>query len=185
MIANKLIYLIVESYKSILRTIIPSIVSSLTIAVSLIILSVSYYMYDNLKSYTAEFKDEYKIEVFFNSDLSMSSALDTFNRILLINGIEDGAFIDKNAAASIFKDEFNEDVVEIIGMNPLPMGAVYGVSTNNREYESMKDIIGQIKKIPSVDDALFAKDAIMKFDKIIRNILSFSFIIGLFNLHRI
>ena len=65
MIANKFLYLLLESIKSILRAIIPSIVSSLTIAVSLVILSVSYYFYENLKLYASEFKDEYKIEVFF------------------------------------------------------------------------------------------------------------------------
>ena len=180
MIVNKLIYLFIESYKSILRTLIPSIISSLTIAVSLVILSISYYTYENLKSFTADFKDEYKIEVFFDSDLSMSNALDAFNKILLINGIEEGAFIDKEAAATIFMNEFNEDVVEIIGMNPLPMGAIYGVSSEQREYKSMNNIINEIKRVPSVDDVLFSKDAIMKFDKVIRNLLSFSFIVGIF-----
>ena len=180
MIVNKLIYLFIESYKSILRTLTPSIISSLTIAVSLVILSISYYTYENLKSFTADFKDEYKIEVFFDSDLDMSNALDAFNKILLINGIEEGAFIDKETAASIFKNEFNEDVIEIIGMNPLPMGAIYGVSVEQREYKSMNNIINEIKKTPSVDDVLFSKDAIMKFDKVIRNLLSFSFIVGLF-----
>ena len=58
MIVNKFIYLFFESIKSILRAIIPSVVSALTIAVSLIILSISYYFYDNLKLYTSEFKDE-------------------------------------------------------------------------------------------------------------------------------
>jgi len=180
MIGNQLIYLLIESYKSILRTLIPSAISSITIAVSLMILSISYYTYENLKNFTSEFKDEYKIEVFFDPNLNMSNALDTFNKILLINGIEEGAFIDKETAASIFRNEFNEDVIEIIGMNPLPMGAIYGVSMEQREYESMNNIVNEIKKIPNVEDALFPKDAIMKFDKVIRNLLSFSFTVGLF-----
>jgi cell division transport system permease protein len=180
MIANKFLYLLLESIKSILRAIIPSIVSSLTIAVSLVILSVSYYFYENLKLYASEFKDEYKIEVFFANESTINNALDTFNKVLLIDGIEEGAFIDKDAAAKFFKEEFNENVEEIIGMNPLPMSAIYGVSQTHRDYDSMSMIAGKIKTIPNVDDVLFSKEAIIKFDRVIRNLLSFSFILGLF-----
>ena len=179
MILNQIIYILIDSYKSILRAIIPSLVSSLTIAVSLLILSVSYFFYENLKSITSSFKDEYKIEVFFNSDSKINKALDTFNKILLIDGIEEGAFIDKDAASEIFKKEFNEDVEEIIGMNPLPMGAIYGISEDFREYDQMKIIADEIRRTPNVDDAIFSKEAIIKFDKVIRNLLSFSFILGL------
>ena len=79
MFFNKFIYLFHESYKSILRAIVPSFISSITIAVSLIILTISYYFYENLKDLTSGFKDEYKIEVFFNPESNMNNALETFN----------------------------------------------------------------------------------------------------------
>ena len=84
MFLNKIIYLFIESLKSIIRAIVPSIVSSLTIAVSLSILSISYYFYDNLRNYTSEFKDEYKVEVFFLVESSINEAIETYNKILLI-----------------------------------------------------------------------------------------------------
>ena len=80
MIVNKLIYLIIESFKSISRSLFPSIISSLTIAISLVVLSVSYFLYSNLQDYTTELKDEYKIDVFFNNDLDLTKALDVFNK---------------------------------------------------------------------------------------------------------
>ena len=180
MFLNKIIYLFIESFKSIIRAIVPSIVSSLTIAVSLSILSISYYFYDNLRNYTSEFKDEYKIEVFFLADSSINEAIETYNKILLIDGIKEGAFIDKETAAKFFKEEFNEDIEKIIGMNPLPMGAIYGISDEYRDYEKMSIIVEGIKRIPNVDDALFSQEAIIKLDKVIRNILSISFILGIF-----
>jgi len=180
MFFNKIIYLFIESFKSIIRAIVPSIVSSLTIAVSLSILSISYYFYDNLRNYTSEFKDEYKIEVFFLADSYINEAIETYNKILLIDGIKEGAFIDKETAANFFKEEFNEDIEKIIGMNPLPMGAIYGISDEYRDYEKMSIIVEGIKRIPNVDDALFSQEAIIKLDKVIRNILSISFILGIF-----
>ena len=88
MIMNKIIYLLSESFRSISRSILPSIISSLTIAASLVVLSVSYFLYNNVKIFTAELKDEYKIEVFFNNNLNLEEAIDTFNDILLIDSIE-------------------------------------------------------------------------------------------------
>ena len=144
MIINKLTYLLSESLKSISRSIVPSIISSLTIAVSLVVLSVSYFLYNNVKIFTAELKDEYKIEVFFNNDLNLQDAINTFNDILLIDGVEEGTFIDKENAAAIFKEEFDENVINIIGSNPLPFSATYGVTSS---YKSFSSIEGIVKKI--------------------------------------
>ena len=69
MIVNKVLFLLLESIRSIYRSIVPSIVSSLTISISLVLLSVSYFLYVNMQDYTSELKDEYRIEVFFDNDI--------------------------------------------------------------------------------------------------------------------
>ena len=177
---NKFIYLFNEGIKSVYRAILPSLVSSLTIAVSLVILSISYFLYINLHYYTSNFKNEYKIEVFFENNLSLNQGLDTFNKILLIDGIEEGVFIDKETASQIFKKEFNEDILNIIGENPLPMGAIFGIANKYRRFESMSEISKEIKFMKNIDDVIFPEQAIVKFDRIIRNLLSCAFIIGIF-----
>ncbi len=180
MIINKLTYLLSESLKSISRSIVPSIISSLTIAASLVVLSVSYFLYNNVKIFTAELKDEYKIEVFFNNDLNLQDAINTFNNILLIDGVEEGTFIDKENAAAIFKEEFDENVINIIGSNPLPFSATYGVATSYKSFSSIAGIVKKINQLPNIDEAVFPSGSINKFDRISRNILSFSFLLGLF-----
>lgn len=180
MLINKLKYLIFEGFKILYRSLIPSLISAITIGISLLVLSVSYYLYVNLESFTSDFKNEYKIEVFFNDKLSLDSSLQIFNKILFIDGIEDGVFIDKDTAADIFKNEFNEDVKNIIGQNPLPMGGIFGISDNFRTYDLMSKISKEIKYLDGVDDAIFPEEAIVQFDRTIRNLLSFSFLIGLF-----
>ena len=66
---NIIIFLLSESCKSIYRSILPSLISSITIAISLVILSISYFLYMNVHSYTTELKDEYKIDVYFNNEI--------------------------------------------------------------------------------------------------------------------
>lgn len=180
MIFNKIIYLLSESLKSIYRSIVPSIISSLTISTSLVVLSITYFLYMNMQEYTSKLKDEYKIEVFFNKDLNIKRALSVFNEILLIDGVEEGRFIDKEDASEIFISEFDEDILNIIGSNPLPMGASYGIADGFRTYTAMNKIVDKINSIRNVDEAIFSKGAINKFDTISRNLLGFSFLLGLF-----
>ena len=175
---NKIIYLINEGFRSLWRTKVPSIVSSLAISVSLIIVSITYCLYVNFEYMILDFKDNYKIEVFFNEDINKEECINSFNEILLLNGIEKGIFIDKELAAEIFKKNFDEDIIEVIGRNPLPMSAVYDISETSRNYKSINEIIKNIDKNKNVESAIYEKDVIMQFDRIIKNILAFIFIIS-------
>ena len=103
---NKIIYLTNEGFRSLWRTKVPSMVSSLAISVSLIIVSITYCLYVNFEYMILDFKDNYKIEVFFNEDVNKNQCINSFNDILLLNGIEKGTFIDKKLAAEIFKKNF-------------------------------------------------------------------------------
>ena len=175
---NKFLYLFNEGLLSLWRTKVPSIVSSLAISVSLIIVSITYSLYLNFEYIITDFKDSYKIEVFFNDDLSKKNCIQSFNDILLINGIDKGQFIDKDMAANKFKREFKEDINDVIGRNPLPMGAIYDISDDSRDYNSIKFIIDKIEKNINVESIIYEKDAMIQFDNFIKNILAFIFIIS-------
>lgn len=178
---NKFIFLLQESLRSLIRTKIPTIVSSLAIAVSLLIISVAYCLYISFQDLTLEFKDRYSIEVFFADNLSEKQAILEFNSILSsTDQIEEGVFINKTDAANIFKTQFDEDIIEILGENPLPFSAVYTISESYRDYKSIQKIINDIELLGSVDIALYEKDAIIKFDKLIRNVIAFIFAITFF-----
>ena len=178
---NKFIFLLQESLHSLIRTKIPTMVSSLAIAVSLFIISVTYCLYISFQDLTLEFKDRYSIEVFFDENISEKQAISEFNSILSsTDQIEEGVFIDKTDAANIFKTQFDEDIIEILGENPLPFSAIYTISESHRDYNSIKKIIKDIELLASVDVALYEKDAIIEFDKLIRNIMIFIFAITFF-----
>ena len=162
---NKLVFLLQESLVSIVRTKVPSIVSSLAIAVSLLVLSIAYCLFISFENLTLKFKDRYSIEVFFLEDIQETQVIAEFNKILLFDGIEEGIFINKVQAANIFKQEFDEDILDIIGSNPLPFSAIYTISELDRDYKSIKEITKKINLIESVDVAVYEKDAIIKFDK--------------------
>ena len=60
------------------------------------------------------------------------------------------------------------------------MGAIFGIANNFRSFEKMSDITKKIRYMKDIEDAIFPEQAIVKFDRIIRNLLSFAFIVGIF-----
>ncbi|MBT3251396.1 MAG: hypothetical protein HN729_06890 [Candidatus Marinimicrobia bacterium] len=176
---SRIIFFLTESIRALSRARIPALISSITIAITLLIFSMAYYAYVNLIGYSHEFKKQYRIEVFFNPDVEYRQGLELFNKILLIDGIEQGDFVDKEDAAAIFKKIFNKDVIEIIGDNPLPFGGRFEIDEGFRSASTMNSIVNEIKVINGVDDALFSTGLIMRLDRLVSNILGVGILIGI------
>ena len=176
---TKLIFLLAESFRALFRAKLPATISSITIAITLVIFSLAYFTYVNLLGYSYKFKSKYRIEVFFQSDLNTDEARDLFNTILISDGIEQGEFINKEKAADLFKLYFHEDIIDIIGENPLPMGGRYDINVDYRNSEQMSSMVRDIRHLAGVDVASFQQGVISRVDSIVENILWVSMVLGM------
>ena len=176
---TKLIFLLSESFRALYRAKLHAAISSITIAITLVIFSLAYFTYVNLLGYSYKFKSKYRIEVFFQSDLNTNDARDLFNTILISDGIEQGEFINKEKAADLFQSYFHEDIIDIIGENPLPMGGQYDINTDYRNSEQMSRMVRDIRRLEGVDVASFQQGVISRVDSIVENILWASIVFGI------
>jgi len=176
---TKLIFLLSESFRALFRAKLPAAISSITIAITLVIFSLAYFTYVNLLGYSYKFKSKYSIEVFFQSDLNTEEARDLFNSILISDGIEQGEFINKEKAAELFKSYFHEDIIDIIGENPLPMGGQYDINIDYRNSVQMSRMVRDIRRLEGVDVASFQHGVISRVDSIVENILGVSMVFGI------
>ena len=176
---TKLIFLLAESFRALFRAKLPAAISSITIAITLVIFSLAYFSYVNLLGYSYKFKSKYRIEVFFQSGLNTNEARDLFNTILISDGIEQGEFINKEKAADLFKLYFHEDIIDIIGENPLPMGGRYDINVDYRNSEQMSSMVRDIRRLAGVDVASFQHGVISRVDSIVENILWVSMVLGM------
>jgi cell division transport system permease protein len=175
----KFLFLLSESFRGLIRAKLPAAISSITIGIALVIFSLAYFSYVNLLGYSYKFKSKYRIEVFFHNDLNTEEARDLFNTILILDGIEQGEFIDKEKASELFKSYFHEDINEIIGENPLPMGGRYDIALDYRNSNQMSRIVREIRHLEEVDVASFQQGIISRVDSIVENILGVSMVMGL------
>ena len=176
---TKLLFLLSESFRALFRAKLPAAISSITIGIALVIFSLAYFTYVNLIGYSYKFKSKYRIEVFFQSDLNADKARDLFNTILISDGIEQGEFINKEKAAELFKSYFHEDINEIIGENPLPMGGRYDIAVDYRNSTQMRSMVLDIRRLEGVDVASFPQGVISRVDSIVENILGVSMAMGI------
>ena len=176
---TKLLFLLSESFRALFRAKLPAAISSITIGIALVIFSLAYFTYVNLIGYSYKFKSKYRIEVFFQSDLNADEARDLFNTILISDGIEQGEFINKEKAAELFKSYFHEDINEIIGENPLPMGGRYDIAVDYRNSTQMLSMVLEIRRLEGVDVASFQQGVISRVDSIVENILGVSMAMGI------
>ena len=176
---TKFLFLLSESIRALFRAKLHAVISSITIAIALVIFSMAYFTYVNLLGYSYKFKSKYRIEVFFDSDMEAGNAQDLFNTILIADGIEQGEFIDKEKAADLFRSYFDEDIIDIIGENPLPMGGRYDMNTDYRNSGQMSKIVRDIRQIEGVDVASFQQGVVSRVDSIVENILGISMILGI------
>ena len=176
---TKLLFLLSESFRALFRAKLPAAISSITIGIALVIFSLAYFTYVNLLGYSYKFKSKYRIEVFFQSDLNADEARDLFNTILISDGIEQGEFINKEKAAELFNSYFHEDINEIIGENPLPMGGRYDIAVDYRNSTQMRSMVLDIRRLEGVDVASFPQGVISRVDSIVENILGVSMAMGI------
>ena len=176
---TKILFLLSESIRELLRTKLHVAISSLTIGISLVIFSLAYFTYENLLGYSHQFKSKYRVEVFFYNDLDINKGRDLFNTILIIDGIEQGEFINKEKASKLFTSFFHENIEDIIGENPLPMGGRFDIAKDYRNADEMQRIVQQIRRIEGVDAASFQQGVISRVDSVIENILGLSMVVGI------
>ena len=152
---DKIIFLFSEGLKNLWRhkltafTAIFSTFLTLIVAGSLIIAS------ENTNKVIEYLRDKYKIEVFFKKDVSDKRLGEIIKEFKLIRGVRSITIITKEDAEKIFKSQFGEDILEILGYNPLPASCVLNVVKKQENRLNIRPIIDQLRKFPEVDEVSY------------------------------
>ena len=162
---DKLFYLIIEGVKNTWRHKVTAFTAIFSLFISLYIIGIIAIAGDNSYKILQYLRSKYKIEVFFNEDLTSEEAIGVIHKIKKINGVKTATLIDKEDAMRIFKDQFGEDITDLLGYNPLPASSVVNVDRSIREPLKIEPIIQEIKSIKYVDEIRYQGSLIKKIEK--------------------
>ncbi|MCG8345580.1 MAG: permease-like cell division protein FtsX [Chlorobiales bacterium] len=147
-----LFFVIREGFSGIWRAKLPAAVTVVVGFFALVLLglfaTVSLSFFDIID----EVRGRVELEVFFPDSATDEEAGILANNVESLNGVKGVTTISKDSAAVIFNQEFGRDIVEILGINPLPLSAKVHVFPRYAEPDSLQGIVASIHALdPALD----------------------------------
>ena len=97
-------------------------------------------------------RDKYKIEVFFKQNISDDRVVALAKEFNSIRGIRSTTVITKADAEKIFKSQFGENILDMVGYNPFPASCVLNIVKNQPDAVKIRPIIDRLRTYPEVDE---------------------------------
>ena len=145
-------FLIAEGFKSFYRNKLASFLCLITIFINFSILGSLFVVGYNTNSLVDFFRSKYSFEIFLQNDVNQDVYTDFIDVLSKNNIIASTELIDKEKSAAIFKDEFGEDVVEMLGYNPLPLSIKVFINEESFEFDQVDLLIESINAYDFVDE---------------------------------
>lgn len=168
---SKIIYLFREGIRNLWRhkltafTAIGSVFFSLLIIGTFIIVQQnSYQLIDYIRS-------KYKIEVFFEDNVTNEDAQLIVDQIKELDGVQSITVITKEDALKIYQEQFNENLIDIFGYNPLPNSAVINIDKQGKTEIDIEPLITNLEKIPNVDEVVYEGTLIRRVEYFYKTIV--------------
>ncbi len=170
---DKLFYLIIEGIKNTWRHKVTALTAIFSLFILLYIIGLISIAEKNSFKVLQYLRSKYKIEVFFSEDLTNEEAIGVIHKIKKINGVKNATLIDKEDALRIFKDQFGESIIDLLGYNPLPTSSVVNVERNIRQPLRIEPIIKEIKSLSYVEEINYQGNLIKKIEDMYKKIAEY------------
>ena len=145
-------FLISEGFKSFYRNKLASFLCVITIFINFSILGSLFVVGYNTNSLVDFFRSKYTFEIFLVDDVEEKTYIDFVNQLNSNKIIANTELIDKQKSAIIFKKEFGEDVVEMLGYNPLPISVKVFINEEDFDFSKVDLLIKSLSNINFVDE---------------------------------
>ena len=186
---DKLAFLLSEGVKNLSRHKLTSFSSIFSIFLTLIISGSLIIVSQNTSKVIEYLRDKYKIEVFFKNEITFEKVEEVVSNINKINGVRSTTVISKDDAEKIFKSQFGEDIMKIIGYNPLPISCVVNIVKDDTKTINIASIINKLKSFQEIDEINYQGRIISRiegyyqlFVRLMTSILIIVFFISIFTI---
>jgi cell division transport system permease protein len=172
-------YTIRESFSGFRRTKLSSILSVLTICVALLLLGVFAVITVHARRFLDELRDKVEIEAFLQEPLTRPQ-IDSLQRVVAaIEGVAAVECISKDEAARIFKEEFGQDIMQVLDFNPLPPSFRIRLKEGYKTLERTQDVEWKLNRIDDIESVLYRKGLLEVIDSRARTANSLTLALGI------
>jgi cell division transport system permease protein len=158
-------YVAKESFSGFKRAKISGFITIFTITISLFLLSIFMFVFDNTNKIVQHIRNRIEIEVFLIDTLTQQQTAGLKAQMAKIEGVDSVKYISKDEAASIFKQEFGEDINQVLDFNPLPPSFKIAIKDEYKTSENIKQITKDLSSFNGVDEVVYRKTLLELLDK--------------------
>ena len=148
---DKIAFLFSEGLKNFLRNKLTNFLCIVTILINFTILGTFFVIGFNTDSLVDFFRSKYTFEIFLNDDVSLEESTVIIKQIESNSARSSSTLIDKEKSADIFLEEFGENVIDMLGYNPLPMSLKVSLEKDNFDLNKVELLIDDIENYDFVD----------------------------------
>ena len=152
---GKLIFLFHEGFRNIWRHKLTAITAIGSVFFALLIIGMFVVIQQNSHQLIDYVRSKYKIEVFFEEQVTNEEAQIIIEQIKQFDGIQSINIITKEDALRIYQEQFDENIIEILGYNPLPTSAIINLENRGNEEVDVEPLIAELEKISNIDDIVY------------------------------
>ena len=158
-------YLLAESVSGFKRTKLSSVVSIMTICIALLLLGVFVVVTTNAARFVDVLRTKVELEAFLREPMSPVEVDSLRSAVRAIDGVASVTYVSKAEAAKIFKEEFGEDVLDVLAFNPLPPSLRIGLAPGKITASGTRAVSDRVAAMAGVDTVIYRRALIELIDR--------------------
>jgi len=152
---SKIIYLFHEGIRNLWRHKLTAVTAIGSVFFSLLIIGTFIIVHQNSHQLIDYIRSKYKIEVFFEDQVTTEDAQIIVDQIKELDGVQSIGLVTKDDALKIYQDQFNENLIDILGYNPLPNSAIINIEKHGNSEVDVEPLITNLEKIDNIDEVVY------------------------------
>ncbi|MFH1755699.1 MAG: permease-like cell division protein FtsX [Candidatus Latescibacterota bacterium] len=175
------VFLIKESFRTIMRHQGVTAISIVIMSLTLLILAVFLLATDNMLRFVSQAKEEMKVYVYLEDPLDPSLVDGYHRQILSMPEVEQVIYISKEEALIKFKKDLGEDsdILSALEANPLPASFLVSLKDDHKEKEKIEQFAAHIREMSGIEEVSYGEAFLDKFSSITKGFFYVDAFLGL------
>jgi cell division transport system permease protein len=177
---NIIWFLIKEGFKGLARSKYAGVFSIIIIAIALILLGLGYVAARDTLFLVESIRSQFDVDIFLHKTATDGEVKEFANLLDSMTEIQSFEYISSEDAAVKFKEEFGENILDILDYNPLPPSFTVSLKPMYRNLVSVESISAILSKEPIVDEIKYRKQFLILLERYQRIILAIVLVVFTF-----
>ena len=168
---SKVIYLFREGIRNLWRHKLTTFTTIGSVFFSLLIIGIFIIVRQNSHQLIDYIRSKYKIEVFFKDNVTDEDTQLIVDQIKELDGVQSIVIVTKEDALKIYQEQFDENLIDIFGYNPLPNSAVVNIEKYGNTEVEVEPLITNLWEIPNVEEVVYEGTLIKRVEYFYKTII--------------